>query len=230
MTVEEYENSMTEEEREAMYRQQFQHQLDMLRSVNTFLLMGYGDDIRGIYESMRALHFAVSEDQIQFYCNYINDHKWQSIQEINENLWRFLWEMDPPELPEPEEEESEEKPYRKKSIQSYMCRIVVLNLLVDRIDYLRSVLKANRFEMTHFINAGYDACYVKTMKRVIEENLEVHSRDIARRVYRLLYQDAKHMDGFIYSIDKLDFWDMIHTCRDKWQTARKQYEEEERCE
>ncbi|MBQ8803235.1 MAG: hypothetical protein IJZ53_06365 [Tyzzerella sp.] len=230
MKAEEYEAMMTEEEREQMTRQQYLHQLDMLRTVNTFLLMGYGKDIKGIYEGMKALHYICSEDQIDFYCEFIGTHKGETIQEINDALWRFLWETEPPEIPEPEEEESGEKPYRKKSIQSYMCRIVVLNLLVDRIDYLRSVMKANRFEMTHFINAGYDACYVKTMKRVIEENLEMHSRDIARRVYRLLYQDAKHMDGFIYSIDKLDFWDMIHTCRDKWQTARKQYEEEERCE
>lgn len=226
MTAEEYENMMTEEEREQMMVQQFRHQLDMLTCINTFLLMGYDKDIRGIYESMRALHYAVSEDQISFYCEYIESHKGESIKEINESLWRFLWETDPPELPEPEEE-SEEKPYRNRSVQSYMCRIVVLNLLVDRIDYLRSVLKANRFDIVHFINAGYDTCYVETMKQVIEDNPEMHSRDIARRVYKILYRDAKHMEGFIYSIDKLDFWNMIHTCREKWQTARKQYEKED---
>lgn len=227
MTVEEYEREMSEEEREAMYRQQYLHQLDMLRSVNTFLLMGYGSDIKGIYEGMRAMHYIVSEDQIGFYCEYIESHS-GTITEINDSLWTFLWDIPVPELPEPEEKESEEKPYRKKSIQSYMCRIVVLNLLVDRIDYLKSVLKANRFEMTHFINAGYDTCYVETMKQVIEENPEAHSRDIARRVYRILYQEAKHMEGFIYSIDKLDFWGMIHACREKWQEGRKQYEEEEK--
>ncbi len=228
MMVEEYENDMTEEERDAMMVQQFRHQLDMLTCINTFLLMGYDKDVRGIYESMRALHYAVSEDQISFYCNYIESRKdkHETIQETNEALWRFLWETDPPEMPV-EEEESKEILYRNRSVQSYMCRIVVLNLLVDRIDYLRSVLKAGRFEMVHFINAGYDTCYVETMKQVIEENPKMHSREIARRVYKILYHDALHMVGFFYSIDKLDFWGMIHACRDKWQTARKQYEEEE---
>lgn len=224
MKAEEYERNMTEEEREQVVRQQYLHQLDMLRSVNTFLLMGYGSDIKGIYEGMRAMHYICSEDQIQFYCDFINSHKMQSISETNDALWQFLWEMPTPILPEPEPKP--EKQYPKEAVSSYMCRIVVLNLLVDRIDYLKSVLNAGCFDMCHFINAGYDACYVETMKKAIEEDPKKHSRNIAQQVYQELYVEAKHMEGFIYSIDKLDFWDMIHTCREKWQEGRKQYEEE----
>ena len=55
MTVEEYENMMTEEEREAMTVQQYLHQLDMLRTINTFLLMGYEKDVKGIYEGMKRM-------------------------------------------------------------------------------------------------------------------------------------------------------------------------------
>lgn len=216
---------LTEEERQERILQQYEYQLNLLEHVRTFMLMGY--ETPDIYEVLKSLRFTVSREQIDFFCEYINDRKKQTIQEINAELFKFLYEIDPPEMWKPEPESEPKKQFEKEAVSSYMCRIVVLNLLVDRIDYLKSVLKAGGFDMVHFINAGYDTCYVETMKQVIEENPKMHSRDIARRVYKILYRDAKHMEGFIYSIDKLDFWDMIHTCREKWQTARKQHEKED---
>lgn len=214
---------LTEEERQERVQQKFKYQQDLLELVRTFMLMGY--EKSDIFSALRSLRYEVAETQIEFYCEYINDRKDKlTIREINEELWKFLWEIDPPEIPEPEPKP--EKQYPKEAVSSYMCRIVVLNLLVDRIDYLKSVLRANCFEMTHFISAGYDACYVETMKKAIEDSPERHSRDIAKQVYQELYVDAKHMDGFIYSIDKLDFWGMIHASRDKWQNARKKFEKE----
>lgn len=208
---------LTEEERLERQRQEFKYQQNLLELCRTFQLMGY--EKKDIFESIKALRYEVSETQIEFYCDYINDRKLKSTQDINRDLWHFLWELDPPPMPEPEPKQ--EKKYPKEAVSSYMCQIVVLNLLIDRIDYLRSVLNAGCFKMTHFIDAGYDTKYVETMKRVIEENPEMHTRDIARRVYHELYIDAKHMCGFFYSIDKRDFWSLRDTCRREWKNRTK---------
>lgn len=208
---------MTEEERLERQRQEFKYQQNLLELCRTFQLMGY--EKSDIFEGLRSLRFEVSEDQTDFYCNFIEEHKSQSIREINADLWRFLWEIEPPEMPV--EPEQEEKPYPREAVSSYMCQIVVLNLLIDRIDYLRSVLNAGCFKMTHFIDVGYDTKYVETMKRIIEENPEMHTRDIARRVYHELYVVAKHMCGFFYSIDKRDFWSLRDTCRREWKNRAK---------
>ncbi len=210
----EIEPMLTEEERLERQRQEFKYQQNLLELCRTFMLMGYSQN--DTFEAVRALHYEVSETQIAFYCDYINDRKGKlTIREINEELWKFLWEIEPPPMPQ-EPEPKQEKTYPKEAVSSYMCQIVVLNLLIDRIDYLRSVLNAECFKMTHFIDAGYDTKYVETMKRVIEENPEMHTRDIARRVYHELYIDAKHMCGFFYSIDKRDFWSLRDTCRREW--------------
>lgn len=207
---------MTEAEREERIRQEYKYQQDLLELVRTFLLMGY--ERADIFEALRSLKYEVAETQIDFYCEYISDRKMKTIQEINAELFHFLWEIEPPELPEPEPKQ--EKQYQKEAVSSYMCRIVVLNLLVDRIDYLKSVLNAGCFKMTDFISVGYDACYVETMKRAIEENTGEHSRDVAKEVYKILYQEAKHMEGYIYSIDKRDFWTMLETCKREWKNRK----------
>lgn len=213
----EIEPMLTEEERLERQRQEFKHQQNLLELCRTFMLMGY--EKKDIFESIKALKYTVAQEQIDFYCEYINDRKLKTIQEINEELWKFLWELEPPEMPE--ESEPEEKPYPKEAVSSYMCQIVVLNLLIDRIDYLRSVLNAGCFKMTDFIDVGYDTKYVETMKKVIEENPQMHTRDIARRVYHTLYIDAKHMCGYFYSIDKRDFWNLRDTCRREWKNRTK---------
>ncbi len=210
------EHMLTEEERLEHQRQEFKYQQNLLELCRTFMLMGY--EKSDIFEAIKALRYEVSETQIEFYCDYINDRKdTKTIQEINADLWRFLWELEPPEMPaEPEQEPKQEEKYPREAVSSYMCQIVVLNLLIDRIDYLRSVLNAGCFKMTDFIDVGYDTKYVETMKKVIEENPQMHTRDIARRVYHTLYVDAKHMCGFFYSIDKRDFWDLRDACRREW--------------
>lgn len=213
---------MTEEEREERIRQEYKYQQDLLELCKTFLLMGY--ERSDIFEALKSLKYEVAETQVDFYCEYITDRPQETIQEINANLWKFLWEIEPPEMPEPEPKP--EKQYQEEAVSSYMCRIVVLNLLVDRIDYLKSVLKAGCFKMADFISVGYDACYVQTMKTAIEENPGKHSRDIAKEVYRILYQEAKHMEGYIYSIDKRDFWSMIEVCRREWKNRRELIEKD----
>ena len=150
---------MTEEEREERIRQEYKYQQDLLELVRTFMLMGYSWS--DIFEAVKSLHYAVAKEQIDFYCGYIEERKLKTIQEINAELFKFLWELDPPEMPEPESKA--EKQYQKEAVSSYMCRIVVLNLLKDRIEYLQSVLSAGCFKMTDFINVGYDTKYVETM-------------------------------------------------------------------
>ena len=204
---------LTEEERQERIRQRYRSQLKTIETVRAFMLMGYSQ--KDIYDAMRSLHFIISEDQIEFYCNFIEGHTGQTIQEINDDLWRFLWEIEPPALPEPEPKPK--KPDTRKPVEEYLCRIVILNLLKDRVEYLISVLNAGCFEMVHFINAGYDTHYVETMKTIIEKNPEMHSRDVAKEVYRILYQDEKHEDGVLFSIDKIDFIGMFEACREKCQ-------------
>lgn len=211
---------MSEEEKDERIRQEYKYQQNLLELVRTFMLMGYSRS--DIFEAVKSLKYEVSETQIDFYCEFISDRKdKKTIQEINAELFRFLWEIEPPKLPEDPEPE---KPETRKPVESYLCRIVILNLLKDRVEYLISVLNAGHFEMTHFINAGYDTHYVETMKTIIEKNPEMHSRDIAKEVYRILYQEEKHKEGVLFSIDKIDFVGMFEACRDKYENRRKKYE------
>ncbi len=207
MTAEEYENMMTEEEREAMNRQQYLHQLDMLRTVNTFLLMGYEKDVKGIYEGMRAMHYICSEDQVAFYCEFINNHKLQSIDKTNDALWRFLWETEPPEV---EEEKEPEKPKqnKKKSIEEYAVWVVFNNLLIDRIAYLKSLM-SNGYTFgegwkEHWVNCGYDPHYIQTLRGIIEDMPEATTREQAQEAYRILYQEKPHEPPFLYTCDRID--------------------------
>ena len=68
---------LTEEEREEQKKQQHEYQLNVLEHVRTFMLMGY--DTPDIYEALRALRFTVSEDQIGFYRDWINDRSTKNI-------------------------------------------------------------------------------------------------------------------------------------------------------
>lgn len=201
-----YENMMTEEEREAMYLQQYQHQLDMLRCVNTFLLMGYEKDVKGIYEGMKAMHYAVSEDQLSFYCEYIESHS-GTIKEINDDLWRFLWETEPPEIPE-ETEPEKPKQNKKKSIEEYAVWVVFNNLLIDRIAYLKSLMN-NGYTFgegwkEHWVNCGYDPYYIQTLRGIIEDMPNATTREQAQEAYRILYQEKPHEPPYLYTCDRID--------------------------
>lgn len=208
--AEEYEAMMTEEEREQMTRQQYLHQLDMLRTINTFLLMGYGSDVKGIYEGMRALHYIVSEDQVAFYCEFIGAHNntgGETIQEINDALWKFLWEMDPPEV-EKETEEEKPKQNKKKSIEEYALWVVFNNLLIDRIAYLKSLMN-NGYTFgegwkEHWVNCGYDPYYIQTLRGIIEDYPNATTREQAQEAYRILYQEKPHEPPYLYTCDRID--------------------------
>lgn len=209
MTVEEYEKQMTEEEREQMTRQQYLHQLDILRSVNTFLLMGYGKDIKGIYEGMRALHYICSEDQVAFYCEFINSHNrdGETIREINDALWKFLWETEVPEIPD-EKEPEKPKQNKEKSIEEYAVWVVFNNLLIDRIAYLKSLMK-NGYEFgegwkEHWVACGYDPHYIQTLRGIIEDNPNATTREQAQEAYRILYQEKPHEPPYLYTCDRID--------------------------
>jgi hypothetical protein len=216
--TEEYEAMMTEEEREAMTRQQYLHQLDMLRTVNTFLLMGYGKDIKGIYEGMRALHYICSEDQIDFYCEFIGTHKGETIQEINDALWRFLWETEPPEIPE-EKEPEKPKQNKKKSIEEYAVWVVFNNLLIDRIAYLKSLMKGGytfgEGWKEHWVNCGYDPYYIQTLRGIIEDNPNATTREQAQEAYRILYQEKPHEPPYLYTCDRIDIEAVMRASRER---------------
>lgn len=208
MAANEYEATMTEEEREAMTVQQYQHQLDILRTVNTFLLMGYGSDIKGIYEGVRALHYICSEDQIAFYCEFINSHNntGETIREINDALWRFLWETEPPSVEEEKPVKEPEK--KKKPIEEYAVWVVFNNLLIDRIAYLKSLMK-NGYEFgegwkEHWVACGYDPYYIQTLRGIIENNPNATTREQAQEAYGILYQEKPHEPPYLYTCDRID--------------------------
>ena len=208
---------LTEEEREEQIRQQHEYQLNVLEHVRTFMLMGYNTP--DIYEALRALRFTVSEDQIEFYGDWINDRRMKNIREINDELFRFLWEEDPPKQ-EPEEGKEDTTETQKQPVEQYAMRVVFLNLLTDRIDFIASVLRRGKeLDKMAMVNLGYEPYYVETLVNIIEKNPEQTSREMAGEAYRVLYQAAEHTEPFMYCVDRMDIAGMLMASRERTEIA-----------
>lgn len=217
MTLDEYETEMTEEEREQQVKQQHEYQLNLLEHVRTFMLMGY--DTKDIYEALRALHFTVSEDQLQFYRDWINDRRTRSIKEINDELFQFLYEIEPPKH-EPEGEKEDTTETQKQPVEQYAMRVVFLNLLTDRIDFIASILRRGKeLDRMAMVNLGYEPYYVETLVNIIEKNPEKTSREMAGEAYRILYQETEHEESFMYCVDRMDIAGMLMASRERTEIA-----------
>ena len=207
---------LTEEEREKQIKQQHEYQLNLLEHVRTFMLMGY--DTKDTYEALRALRFTVSEDQIGFYRDWINDRRMKNIREINDELFRFLWEEDPPVTASEGKEDTTET--QKQSIEQYAMRVVFLNLLTDRIDFIASVLRRGKeLDKVAMVNLGYEPYYVEILVNIIEKNPEATSREMAGEAYRILYQEAEHAEPFMYCVDRMDIAGMLMASRERVEIA-----------
>lgn len=207
---------LTEEERIEQIKQQHAYQLNVLEHVRTFMLMGY--DTPDIYEALRSLRFTVSEDQLQFYRDFINDRRTKSIREINDELFKFLWEIEPPETAEEGKEDTEQT--QEQPLEQYAMRVVFLNLLTDRIDFIASVLRQGKeLDKVAMVNLGYEPYYVETLMNIIEKNPEKTSREMAGEAYRILYQEAKHAEPFMYCVDRMDIAGMLMASRERIEIA-----------
>ncbi len=178
----------------------------------------FGFSVQECTEALKSLRYDVVESQIEFYYNWLDDHKDKILQEVVDALWVYLFDIPVPEIPAETEEEKERN---RKPIESYMCAVVVKKLLCDRLDFMKSC--GNDFDMSAWIWAGYSAYYIETMKRVVEENLDATTEQQASLCYDILYK-TPHTPGFLFSVDKIDILEMMQLNRERIGRAKEKRE------
>lgn len=220
--------TMTEEQREQALVRAFRRQRDYIEQCKVFRLMGYS--VEDTHEAMVALHYPDADPQkTEFVCVWIDEHKNLTLDEMNAAMWKFLWEMEPPEIPKTEEgnEDAESEQKKRLPIEEYACRVVFLNLLTDRIEYLRSLMRGGyAFEdgwKETWVNCGYEPHYIMTLRAVIEEHPGEKSRELAQIAYKILYKEELRTfdgeSGFLYCCDRIDLEGMMKASRERLREA-----------